>query len=140
MTARRIGLSLGLMLLVAAFLVLRAPVFLPALPGAAPDIPEGPQRVFGYATLSNALVRSVVAGTWLPGEPAALDGWERVGRHLREDPAAQVEGVVFTVWPDAFLRLDRYEQTGLRYIRDLKPLTDGTEAWVYRLIAWEGGR
>lgn len=140
MVARRIGIGLAVTLLVVFLMIWRAPVFLPALPAAAPDIPEEPQRIFGYATLSNALVRSVVADTWLPGEVAVLEGFERVGRHLREDPDAQVQGIVFTVSPAAFRRLDRYEQTGLRYVRDRKVMVDGGEAWVYRLITWEGGR
>ena len=120
--------------------VWRVPVFLPSLTAAAPTLPEGEQRVFGYATLTNPLVRSVVAGSWLPGEPATLKGWERVGRHLREDPEATVEGVVFAVSPRAFERLDRYERAGERYLRVRKELVDGSEAWVYRLIYWEGGR
>ncbi len=118
----------------------RAPVFLPQLTGAAPTLPEGDQRVFGYATLSSPLVRGVVAGRRLPGEPAVLAGWERVGRHLRPDPQAEVEGVVFTVTPRALHRLDRYERAGERYLRERKELADGSEAWVYRLIYWGGGR
>jgi hypothetical protein len=55
-------------------------------------------------------------------------------------PRARSSGVVFTVPPEAFRRLDRYERAGVRYLRERKTLADGSEAWVYRLIAWEGGR
>lgn len=137
---RRVFLVLAIVLALAVVMVWWAPIFLPQLTGAAPTLPDGDQKVFGYATLSNTVVRSLVAGRWLPGEPATLQGWERVGRHLRPDPEAEVAGIVFTVTPDAFHRLDRYEQAGVRYLRERKELTDGREVWVYRLIAWQGGR
>jgi gamma-glutamylcyclotransferase (GGCT)/AIG2-like uncharacterized protein YtfP len=137
---RWVFLSLVAVLVLALVIIVRAPVFLPPLSMAAPLLPVGNQRVFGYATLANPVVRSVVAGQVLPGEPAVLYGWERVGRHLRPDPEAHVGGVVFTVTPEAMMRLDRYERAGVRYLRERKILGDGTEAWVYRMIYWEGGR
>jgi gamma-glutamylcyclotransferase (GGCT)/AIG2-like uncharacterized protein YtfP len=45
-----------------------------------------------------------------------------------------VAGRVFAVDARGLERLDRYEQTGLRYDRRIEELGDGTEAWVYRLI------
>ncbi len=137
---RRIGLILVVILVLALGMIWRAPVFLPQLTDAAPSLPAGEQQVFGYATLAHPAVRSVVAGRWLPGEEAVLKGWERVGRHLRPDPEGRVEGIVFTVSPEGFRRLDRYEQAGVRYLRERKTLADGSEAWVYRLITYEGGR
>jgi len=133
-------LTLVALLIFAVVVVVRAPFFLPPLSTAAPMLPVGNQRVFGYATLANPVVRSVVVGQPLPGEPAVLYGWERVGRHLRPDPEAHVGGVVFTVTPEGMLRLDRYERAGVRYLRERKILGDGSEAWVYRMIYYEGGR
>jgi hypothetical protein len=137
---RRFLLILAIVVVLVLGMIWRAPIFLPQLTAAAPTLPEGEQRVFGYATLAHPAVRSVVAGRWLPGEEAVLHGWERVGRHLRPDPEGEVSGVVFTVPPEAFRRLDRYERAGVLYLRERKTLADGSEAWVYRLIAWEGGR
>jgi hypothetical protein len=130
----RAALALLLVLALAVVVVWRVPVFLPPPSAAAPELPAGDERVFGYATLANPLVRAVVAGRWLPGEPAELPGWERVGRDLRPEPGGRVEGVVFTVPPAALHRLDRYERAGERYLRRRKLIDDGGEAWVYRLI------
>ena len=47
--------------------------------------PDGPARVFGFATLTNPLVRLVVMGRWVPAEPAQLRGWQRGdGRDITE--------------------------------------------------------
>jgi hypothetical protein len=90
--------------------------------------------VFGYATLANPAVRFVVIGAPVPSRPAVLTGFSRSGRNLTPEPAGEVAGRVFAVDARGLERLDRYEQTGLRYGRRLKELGDGTEAWVYRLI------
>ena len=117
-----------------------APVYLPTLPSGAPPIPEGPSRVFGYATLADPLVRLVVVGGPVRSEPAVLPGWRRVGRDLVEDLEAVTEGRVFTVSPGGLRRLDRYEQAGYRYHRIKKVMADGSEAWVYGLITPRGSR
>ncbi|WP_209426567.1 gamma-glutamylcyclotransferase family protein [Pararhodobacter sp. SW119] len=133
-------IAMALTIALALGVIWRTPVFLPQLTEAAPAIPVGDQRVFGYATLTNPLVRSVVAGRWLPGEAVVLPGFERVGRHLVEAPETRVPGIVFTVDPAALERIDRYERAGERYMRRLKTLADGSEAWVYRLIDGESAR
>ncbi len=110
------------------------PFFLPDLPAAAPEVPEERQLVFGYATLANPLIRTLVTGRWQASSPATLESMERVGRNLFPVPAGEVEGRVFSVGPQELRRLDRFEETGLRYDRDLVRLADGREAWVYRMI------
>ena len=129
-TLAGVGLAAGLTAGVVGFM----PVYLPPLPDSAPPIPEGKALVFGYATLSNPVVRSVVVGRPVPSEAAALGGWTRMGRDLAAHPGAQVEGRVFAVSSAGLERLDRFEQTGLRYDRFLKTLDDGREAWVYRML------
>ena len=134
------AISTALVLALGGSLVTVAPVWLPELPEGAPPIPEDHVQVFGYATLSNPLVRSAVVGRLVTSDAAELEGWRRIGRDLLQDPEGVTEGRVFTVSPDGLRRLDRFEQTGLRYNRRLKPLSDGTEAWVYGLIVPVGGR
>ncbi len=127
---------LGLVLLVAvALAVIRfAPFYLPTLPDAAPGAGAGPHAVFGYATLANPAVRFVVIGEPAPSRMGLLEGYRRAGRDLEADPDAAVAGRVFIVDGRGLERLDRYEQTGLRYDRRREELADGTAAWVYRLI------
>ena len=112
-----------------------APVYLPTLPVGAPPLPEGPTRVFGYATLADPLVRLVVVGRPVRSEGAALPDWRRVGRDLAPDPGAVTTGRVFEVSPEGLRRLDRYERAGYRYSRTKKTLADGTQAWVYGLLS-----
>ncbi len=135
---------LTLFLILAAVLVAlwlsvtRAPVYLPRLDASAPPLPEGESHVFGLATLTNPVVRLVVVGRWVPAEPAALPGYSRFQRDLRDTPDMLLQGVRFQVTPEELQRLDRYERAGRRYRRDLLPLEDGTLAWVYRLIGETG--
>lgn len=110
------------------------PLHLPPLPEAAPVLPEGPQLVFGYATLANPLVRYAVVGRAVPSEPARLEGWQRSGRDLLLAPDGHVEGRVFSVSPEELRRLDRYEQAGPRYRRQALLLEDGRLAWVYTML------
>lgn len=119
-------------------MIVRAPVYLPRLNANAPPPPEQDSYVFGFATLTNALVRFVVVGRLVPTEPAQLRGWERNRRDLRGAPAMVLDGVRFRVTPQELVRLDRYERTGQKYRRDLLVLEDGTSAWVYRLMGGEG--
>lgn len=129
----------ALTLLLSLWLVItRAPVYLPRLePGIPPPL-EGENPVFGFATLTNPIVRFIVVGRHVPAEPAELRGWQRNRRDLRDAPDTVLAGVRFVVTADELLRLDRYEQTGRKYRRDLMTLEDGTEAWVYRLIGEPG--
>lgn len=120
------------------FLVTRAPVYLPRLDNSAPPPPDDDARVFGFATLTNPLVRLVVLGRAAPAEPATLRGWDRNRRDLRATQDFMLQGVVFTVTPQEMKRLDRYERTGRKYRRDLMTLEDGETAWVYRLIGTTG--
>lgn len=119
-------------------LITRAPVYLPRLDANAPPLPEGDSHVFGFATLTNPVVRFVVVGRPVPSEPAKLRGWQRERRDIRGAPAMVLDGVRFRVSPEELQRLDRYERTGRKYRRDLMMLEDGTKAWVYRLIGAEG--
>ncbi len=129
-----------LLLLVLALVVMvtRAPVYLPAHAPNAPPLPEEPAYVFGFATLTNPLVRLVVVGRPVPAEPAMLRGFTRNRRDLRDSPDMVLRGVRFRVTPEEMRRLDRYERAGQRYRRDLRTLEDGTRAWVYRLIGETG--
>lgn len=126
------------LLLAFGFAVMRAPFYLPAPDKDAPPLPEEDSYVFGFATLTSPLVRLVVVGRPVPAEKAALRGVTRYRRDLRDSPDHVLEGVRFRVSPEELRRLDRYEQTGRKYRRDLLPLEDGTLAWVYRLIGETG--
>ncbi|MCC5963306.1 MAG: gamma-glutamylcyclotransferase [Rhodobacteraceae bacterium] len=134
-----IALSVFVVLVLAAWLVIaRAPFYLPAYDDNAPPLPEGDSYVFGFATLTNPIVRFVVVGRPVPAEEATLRGFSREHRDLRDAPDMLLQGVRFRVSPEEMRRLDRYEQTGRRYRRDLLPLEDGSVAWVYRLIGEQG--
>ncbi len=138
MTTLRIFLALFGVLALVAVLVVAAPVYLPRLDERAPPPPEEDSYVFGFATLTNPLVRLVVVGRPVPAEPATLRGWQRFRRDIRDAPDMVLQGVRFKVSPNELVRLDRYEQTGRKYRRDLMMLEDGDLAWVYRLIGEEG--
>lgn len=131
-------LSLAVILLAAWIIVTRAPFYLPAHDPNAPPLPEEDSYVFGFATLRNPLVRLVVVGRPVPAEPARLGGFLRYQRDLRDAPDMTLEGVRFRVTPAEMKRLDRYEQTGRKYRRDLMLLEDGSLAWVYRLMGETG--
>jgi len=119
--------------------ITRAPFYLPPKDAATPTPPDGPAHVFGFATLTNPLVRLVVIGRWVPSHPAQLRGWQRgAGRDIVEGPDTLLNGVVFRVTPAEMRRLDRYERTGRKYRRDLMVLESGQSAWVYRLIGARG--
>jgi hypothetical protein len=130
--------ALSVVVLLSWLMVTRAPVYLPRLDANAPPPPDGRAYVFGFATLTNPLVRFVVLGRHVPAEPAALRGWQRHRRDLRDAPDMVLHGVRFRVTPSEMIRLDRYERTGRRYRRDLLELEDGTMAWVYRLMGEAG--
>lgn len=121
------------------YAITRAPFYLPPTDAATPAPPDGPARVFGFATLTNPLVRLVVMGRWVPAAPAQLRGWQRgAGRDIVQGAETVLDGVVFDVTPAEMIRLDRYERTGRKYRRDLMVLEDGQSAWVYRLIGARG--
>ena len=131
-------LGIALIVLMLWFMVVRAPVYLPRLDANAPPPPDDDVYVFGFATLTNPIVRLVVVGRLVPAEPATLRGWARYRRDLRETEHTLLDGVRFRVSPEELVRLDRYEQTGRKYRRDLMLLEDGEFAWVYRLIGEKG--
>jgi hypothetical protein len=135
---RRLALPVLIGIWAAWFCIVHAPVYLPAVTpamrGAQPAPGAGPQRVFGYATLTVPLVRMVVIGRPVQAQPAQLAGFDREGRTIRAAAGTLLEGQVFSVTAEGLLRLDRYERLGARYRRDLMRLSDGTEAWVYRLV------
>ena len=133
-----IAFSLIVFMLAFGFAVARAPFYLPTLDENAPPLPEDDSYVFGFATLTNPVVRAIVVGRPLPAEPAGLHGFTRFRRDLRDSPDMVLQGVRFRVTPEELQRLDRYERAGRRYRRDLLPLDDGTMAWVYRLIGEAG--
>ena len=127
---RRVALLLAV-LVFAALTIRLAPPHLPPPTAFPPEVPDGPQLVFGYATLANAFVRYAVVGRAVPSEAAALTGWEREGRNLVVAPDGQVRGRLFSVSPEELTRLDRYERAGDRYRRLPLALNDGRTAWVY---------
>ena len=135
---RRISLALGLLALTLWAGIVHLPVWLPpvtpAILEAQPEPGQGPHRMFGYATLTNPAIRLAVTGRVTPARKARLPGFRREGRDMRPDPDATLPGVVFSVDDRGLLRLDRYERLGARYRRDRATLTDGSRAWVYRVI------
>lgn len=134
-----VALLAALVLLVGLWvLIARVPVYLPRLDPQAPPPPDHDSYVFGFATLTNPVVRFVVVGRHVPAEPAQLRGWQRHRRDLRDAPETVLDGVRFRVSPEELVRLDRYERTGRKYRRDIMMLEDGTQAWVYRLIGVTG--
>ncbi len=138
LTSKPLLLFLLLTVVLLWVLITRAPIYLPQLDETAPPVPEEDSYVFGFATLTNPLVRLVVVGRPVPAEPAALRGWQRYRRDLRDAPDITLHGVRFRVTPEELIRLDRYERTGRKYRRDKMELEDGKTAWVYRLIGADG--
>lgn len=138
--SRRTGAWLTFVALVVALwmTVWQWPVYLPpvtpAMTGAQAGLDDGPQRVFGYATLTNPVVRFVVVGQSTPSHKASLPDMRRDGRDILPAPGTVLEGEVFETGSEGLLRLDRYERLGARYRRDLMTLTDGSAAWVYRRL------
>lgn len=137
MLRRRIlGVS-ALVLIALWVMIAHAPVYLPPvtpqMQAARATTPQSPQRVFGFATLTSPVVRFVVTGRHIPAAPAQLAGFRRVNRNIVPQEGTNLPGQVFTVSPDALLRLDRYERLGTRYRRDQMTLVDGSTAWVYAL-------
>ena len=132
-----IALALALVLLM-WLMITRAPIYLPYHDANAPPPPEDDTYVFGFATLTNPIVRFIVVGRPVPAEPAALRGWERYRRDIRDAPDITLHGVRFRVTPEEMIRLDRYERTGRKYRRDEMVLEDGSTAWVYRLMGERG--
>ncbi|MFU8863802.1 MAG: gamma-glutamylcyclotransferase family protein [Rhodobacterales bacterium] len=143
---RRAGAWLaGAVLLVALLLMVWIwPVYLPPVTPAmeeareqAQAVPDdGPHRVFGYATLTNPVVRLIVVGQPVPSSAARLPDMQREGRDIFPAPGAVLEGRVFETDDNGLLRLDRYERLGERYRRDVMTLSDGSAAWVYRLLPY----
>lgn len=127
-------MAVPLLALVALLLARPAILFPPPLPDSLPVTYETSQSVFGYATLSNPVVRSVVVRRWVRSEPASLSGFRQVGRDLVYEQDAVVDGRVFEVSQLELRRLDRYERLGERYQRLQIALDDGTLAWVYQMI------
>lgn len=124
--------GLALLLVLATFVSIRhAPFYLPDIGPPAMAEVEGKVGVFGYATLSNPVVRLIVVGRVVPASPARLEGFRREGRMLVPDSDAVVDGRLFKVGSDGLHRLDRYERLGERYERLTMTLADGTEAQVY---------
>jgi hypothetical protein len=130
--------GLSALMVLSWLMITRVPLYLPRLDANAPPPPNGAAHVFGFATLTNPLVRLVVLGRHVSAEPAALRGWQRYRRDLRDAPNIVLHGVRFRVTPAQMIRLDRYERTGRKYRRDLMELEDGRFAWVYRLKGADG--
>lgn len=143
---RRAGAWLaGAVLFVALFLMVWMwPVYLPPVTPAMAEAREqaqaeridGPHRVFGYATLTNPVVRLIVVGRPVPSGAARLPDMRREGRDISPAPGAVLDGRVFETDDEGLLRLDRYERLGERYRRDVMTLSDGSTAWVYRLLPY----
>lgn len=117
-----------------ALIVRHEPFYLPALDEPVVIEEDGTHRVFGYATLTNPVVRYVVTGRPISTEPARLADHRRVGRDLEPEEGEYVEGRVFEVSPEELRRLDRYERLGERYERVRVELEDGAPAWIYLLL------
>jgi gamma-glutamylcyclotransferase (GGCT)/AIG2-like uncharacterized protein YtfP len=90
--------------------------------------------VFVYGTLKSAALRWLVMGR--AGQPRqyTLQGHERQGLDITENPDASVEGLLLRVSAGELRRLDRYERIGIRYERVRIPQEQGTAVWVYRRL------
>jgi len=90
--------------------------------------------VFVYGTLTMAPVRLLVKGRVGHVEPMTLTGYTRRGLNINPDPEGEIPGLLLEVTADELRRLDRYERLGIRYVRELMTISDGSEAWVYRRL------
>lgn len=104
-------------------------------PADLPTLPDGPQQVFVYGTLTYAPVRWLVYGRTGSPTIAQLDGFERQGLDLNPTENARTEGLILEVSSNELMRLDRYERLGVRYERTWVQLADGQQVWVYRRLA-----
>lgn len=95
---------------------------------------ETTHPVFVYGTLKSAALRWLVMGR--AGQPAqyTLQGFERQGLDIAEDPDASVDGLLLQVSAEELRRLDRYERIGIRYERVRIPRENGPDIWVYRRL------
>lgn len=100
-------------------------------PDALPAIEQRTHHVFVYGTLRYAPIRLIVMGSFGAPEDAVLEGYQRNGLDLTQQPNSQVEGLRLRVDASELARLDRYERLGIRYERVKKTLNDGSSAWVY---------
>lgn len=90
--------------------------------------------VFVYGTLKSAPLRWLVMGRAGEPEQYTLQGYERQGLDITENPDASVDGLLLQVSGDELRRLDRYERIGIRYERVRIPQEDGPDVWVYRRL------
>ncbi|MEX1197137.1 MAG: gamma-glutamylcyclotransferase family protein [Pseudohongiellaceae bacterium] len=90
--------------------------------------------VFVYGTLKSAPLRWLVMGR--AGQPAqyTLQGYERQGLDITENPDASVEGLLLEVSAGELRKLDRYERIGIRYERVQILRENGSGIWVYRRL------
>ena len=54
---------------------------------------------------------------------------------VRKGGSARISGEIYDVDAEGLAALDRLEQNGIRYQREEVPLSDGSMAWIYLLIA-----
>lgn len=99
---------------------------------------ETKHAVFAYGTLTSPIITRLITGRWIESEAAILPGYQKEGLDVRPAPKARVHGVLFRVTDRELVRLDHYEQIGVRYNRYLLTLKKGTKAWVYRRIHPKG--
>jgi len=105
-------------------------------------------RVFVYGTLmSGGRNAGLMAGAQPLGPAVTADAVWRLeqfnsasspGRQtpaLRKGGTARVMGEVWEVDAEGLARLDRLEQNGVRYLRELVALKGGGTAWAWVLIA-----
>lgn len=109
----------------------------------------GAARVLVYGTLmSGGRNAGLMAGARLVQAPALTADavWTMAQFHSASSPGRQTPGVraggthrilgeVWEVDAEGLARLDRLEQNGLRYRRQMVALSGGGEAWMYVLIA-----
>jgi len=106
------------------------------------------ERLFSYGTLQQEAVQLANFGRKLTGVPDAVKGYRLSSVAIADpdvvstsslavhpilvpsdDPAEEIEGVVFTVTSAELFAADRYETDA--YTRVSVCLRSGTEAWVY---------
>ena len=86
------ALLLGLTLWIGiAHLPVWLPPATPAIIAAQPQPGQGLHRVFGYATLTNPLIRLAVVGRVTPAQEARLAGFRRDGRDMRPAPEGTLQ-------------------------------------------------
>lgn len=96
------------------------------------------EYLFTYGTLQDEMIQSTIFSRRLSGSPDILPGFRMADQKVAgaypvieesQEPADQVEGVVYLVTNNELIKTDAYE--GVAYKRTKVILDSGKESWVY---------